>query len=195
MKLIPALVLLAIGAVSMSCGGSGATTTVSNSTLPPTTEVVGSTPFTSAEGGFKVTLPAGYGTPKENKNEQTGWTIYLSSGSQGNTCAVGFRPISEEIANSLDTPEKKQEALEIFRDDSLKGMQVGGMNITSDKQENITVEGRPGLSVDGTATTGGSTRYFRITNILANTRAYRISCFSMAKENLDKPEIQAFFRS
>ena len=196
-KLTPAqlLVLFFVASFSLSCGGGSATTASNSNSSSLNTEVAGATPFASDEGGFTVALPPGYASPRESKNEQTGWVSYLSAGPSGKACAVGYRPISDEIASSLDSPEKKQKALEIFRDDSIKGMEAGGMAIATEKEEKIIAEGHPGLLLQGSAAGKGNATYFRIANILANARAYRISFFSNDKDALDKAEIQAFFKS
>jgi hypothetical protein len=77
-----------------------------------------------------------------------------------------------------------------MRDNSVKGM--GG---TPDREEKITVQGYQGLSVYGTIPNVDATAYFRMDNVIANSRGYRFGCISTNKEELDKPGIQAFFRS
>ena len=187
-----AVTLIFAAAASAACGGAGSATTApaSNSASSDATEVVGSTPFTSAEGKFKVTLPAGFAPFREKKNEATRMTGYTSSGPNNTVCNVSYSQFSDALSGQLDTPENLEKALGAMRDNSVKGM--GGV---ADREEKINVQEHPGLSVYGTVPNADATAYFRMDNVIANSRGYRFGCMSTNKEELDKPEILAFFRS
>ena len=183
--------LLVIAVTAIGCGGAGSTAVeTAPDTTPTKAEVVGSTPFTSAEGGFKVTLPAGFAPFQEKKNEATKMTGYTSSGPNNTACNVSYSQLSDALSSQLDTPEKMDLALGAMRDNSVKGM--GGI---PDREEKINVQDYPGLSVYGTIPNVEATAYFRMDNVIANSRGYRFGCLSTDKAELDKPEIKAFFSS
>ena len=188
---VPIVVVLIAIAFLTSCGASSSTTavTTNNNKSAVTTEVVGSTPFTSEAGGFTVTLPAGFAPFQEKRNEATKMTGYTSSGPNDTACNISYSEFSDALTNQLDDPEKMDKALGAMRENSMKGM-----NGIPDKEEKITVQGHPGLSVHGTIA-GAQTLHFRMDNIIANKRGYRFGCLSTNKEELDKPEIKAFFNS
>ena len=191
-SLAQTVLLVAAAASLFGCGGSGSATVAppTNSAPSGAAEVVGSTPFTSAEGGFKVTLPAGFAPFREKKNEATKMTGYTSAGPNDTVCNVSYSQFSDALSAQLNTPENLDKALGAMRDNSVKGM--GGI---PDKEEKITVQDHPGLSVYGTIPNADATAYFRMDNVIANARGYRFGCLSTHKEQLDKPEIHAFFRS
>ena len=190
-SLVQTAALLVTAAAAVACGGAGSTATAppSNS-APANAGVVGSTPFTSEGGKFTVTLPAGFGPFQEKKNEATRMTGYTSSGPNNTVCNVSYSQFSDALSGQLDTPENLEKALGAMRDNSVTGM--GGI---PDKEEKITVQDYPGLSVSGSIPNADATAYFRMNNVIANARGYRFGCLSTNKDELDKPEIQAFFSS
>lgn len=180
-------VLLAVATTLAACGSGNSTPTVE--TIASPTEVVGSTPFTSDEGGFTVRLPAGFATFREKRNEKTKMTGYTSSGPNNVACNVSYSEFSDELASKLDTPEKLDTALQTMRDNS-----VAGMNGILANEQKISVQGHPGLSINGTIP-GEPTAFFRMNNVIARARGYRFGCLSTDKDQLDTPEIQSFFNS
>ncbi|MCA1635968.1 MAG: hypothetical protein LC802_20320 [Acidobacteria bacterium] len=68
------------------------------------------------------------------------------------------------------------------------------MNGILDKEEKISVQGHPGLSLNGTIP-GEQPGYFRMNNVIASARGYRFGCLSTNKDELDKPEVQSFLNS
>ena len=187
------LALLVVAAsVSASCGGGSATTSGSSTTTSANTTTASAstgTPFTSETGRFKVTLPSGFAPFQERRNEATKMAGYTSSGPNNIACNVSYSEFSDALAGELNAPEKLEKALGVMRDNSVKGM-----NGIAEREENISVQGHPGLSVYGTIP-GSQTLYFRMDNVIANSRGYRFGCLSMNKEDLDKPEIRSFFES
>ena len=190
---VQTLTLLAVAATLVACGGNNSTATAekngtANAASPTTGAGVG-TPFSSDAGGFAVTLPAGFAPFRERRNEATKMTGYTSSGPNNVACNVSYSEFSDELASQLDAPEKLDKALGAMRDNS-----VAGMNGVLDKEEKISVQGHPGLSINGTIP-GEQTGYFRMNNVIAKARGYRFGCLTTNKDELDKPEIQAFFNS
>lgn len=187
------LVLLVVVSFSASCGGTGDSNTTgiatSSNASPTNTAVVGTTPFTSEAGGFAVILPAGFAPFEEKRNEATKMTGYTSSGPNDTACNISYSEFSDSLAGQIDEPEKIDKALGAMRENSMKGM-----NGIPDKEEKISVQGHPGLSVYGTIP-GAQTLYFRMDNFIANNRGYRFGCLSTNKDQLDKPEIKSFFNS
>ena len=187
------LALLAVATTLAACGGNNsAATAEKNATTnaaSSTGGAAGGTPFTSEAGGFAVTLPAGFAPFREKRNEATKMTGYTSSGPNNVACNVSYSEFSDELASQLDTPEKMDKALRAMRDNS-----AAGMNGVPDKEEKISVQGHPGLSIRGTIQ-GDQTVYFRMDNVIAKARGYRFGCMSTSQAELDKPEIQAFFNS
>jgi hypothetical protein len=190
-SLVQTLALLAFAAVSAACGGS-ASTAVTTDPGPAAAgpAAAAGTPFTSAEGKFSVTLPAGFAPFQEKRNEATKMTGYTSSGPNNTACNVSYSEFSDALSSQLNTPENVEKALGAMRDNSVMGM--GGV---AEREEKISVQGQPGLSVRGVVEKVGSTAYFRMDNVVANSRGYRFGCLSTNKEELDKPEISAFFNS
>ena len=188
---IEVLALLALAFTLSSCGGNSTATTEKNAAAnaTPTKGASSGTPFTSDTGGFAVTLPEGFAPFREKKNEATKMTGYTSSGPNNVACNVSYSEFSDELASQLDTPEKMDKALGAMRDNS-----VAGMKGILDKEDKISVQGYPGLSINGTIP-GEQTSYFRMNNVIAKARGYRFGCLSTNKDELDKPEIQSFFNS
>ena len=188
------LALLIVATTLASCGGHSSSAPAEKNAAPATASTstngagVG-TPFVSDAGGFTVTLPAGFAPFKEKRNEATKMTGYTTSGPNNVSCNVSYSEFSDALASQLDTPEKMDKALGAMRDNSVSGM--GGV---PDKEEKISVQGHPGLSVNGTIA-GEQTVYFRMNNVIAKARGYRIGCLSTSKGELDKPEILSFFNS
>ena len=193
-SLVQTLALLAVATTLAACGGGNNSTATAekNATTnaaASTGGAVAGTPFTSDAGGFAVTLPAGFAPFREKKNEATKMTGYTSSGPNNVACNVSYSEFSDELASQLDTPEKLDKALGAMRDNS-----IAGMNGILDKEEKISVQGHPGLSISGTIP-GEQIGYFRMNNVIARARGYRFGCLSTSKDELDKPEIQSFFNS
>ena len=193
-SLVQTLALLAVATTLAACGGGNNSTataekTATTNAAASTGGAAAGTPFTSDAGGFTVTLPVGFGPLREKKNEATKMTGYTSSGPNNVACNVSYSEFSTELASQLDTPEKLDKALGAMRDNS-----IAGMNGIPDKEEKISVQGHPGLSVHGTIP-GDQTVYFRMDNVIARARGYRFGCMSTSKDELDKPEIQSFFNS
>jgi hypothetical protein len=190
-SLVRTLMLLAAAAASAACGaGSSASKEPSPNAAQPKAEVAVGTPFISEEGRFKVTLPAGFAPFREKKNEATRMTGYTSAGPNNTACNVSYSQFSDALAGQLDNHENLDKALGAMRDNSVMGM--GGI---PDREEKITVQGHPGLSVYGTIPNADATAYFRMDNVIANSRGYRFGCLSTNRDELDKPEVQAFFKS
>ena len=190
-SLAQTFVLLAAAAAAAACGGGGSTTEATSSPTPASSAAPsGGTPFTSTEGKFKVTLPAGFAPFQEKRNEATKMTGYTSSGPNNVACNVSYSQFSDALAGQLNTPENVEKALGAMRDNSVMGM--GGI---PDREERINVQGNPGLSVYGTVPNVSGTAYFRMDNVIANSRGYRFGCMSTNKDELSKPEIEAFFKS
>lgn len=187
------LALLAVATTLAACGGHNSTATAekngTTNAAATTSGAPSGTPFTSEAGGFAVTLPAGFAPLREKRNEATKMTGYTSSGPNNVACNISYSEFSDELASQLDTPEKLDKALGAMRDNS-----VAGMNGFPDREEKISVQGHPGLSVRGTIQ-GDQTVYFRMDNVIAKARGYRFGCMSTSQAELDKPEIQAFFKS
>lgn len=190
-SLVQTFALLAAAAVSAACGSS-ASTAVTTNAGPARSESAAApgTPFTSTDGKFSVTLPAGFAPFQEKRNEATRMTGYTSSGPNNTACNISYSEFSDALSSQLNTPENIEKALGAMRDNSVMGM--GGV---PEREEKITVQGQPGLSVRGVIEKAGSTAYFRMDNVIANSRGYRFGCLSTNKEELEKPEIRAFFNS
>jgi len=191
-SLVRTLTFTAAAAASVACGGAGPAS-VAPPPGPGSSSAAGpaaGAPFTSEGGKFRVNLPAGFAPFQEKKNEATRMTGYTSSGPNNTVCNVSYSQFSEALSGQLNSPENLEKAPGAMRDNSVTGM--GGI---PDREEKITVQGNPGLSVYGTIPNVDATAYFRMDNVIANSRGYRFGCLSTNKDELDKPEIQAFFRS
>lgn len=190
-SLVRTFTLLAAAAVSAACGG-GTSTAVTTNAGPASSEsaAAAGTPFTSAVGKFSITVPAGFTPPQERRNEATKMTGYTTSGPNNIACNISYSEFSDALSSQLNTPENIGKALEAMRDNSVTGM--GGV---PEGEEKISVQGQPGLSVYGAIEKADSTAYFRMYNIIANSRGYRFGCLSTNKGELDKPEVRAFFDS
>ena len=198
LSLVQILALVAVSSALVSCGGSSrgdAGTNSSSSATAAAKSPAAAAPFSPTEGGFKVSFPSGYGSPKQKQNEQTRWVSYTSQGPTNNACAVSYLAFSEAISSKMDSPEKLQRVAEALRDESLKGLEAGGATALNDREDKFDVQGNPGVSVHGTSVSQEATVYFRVDNVVTKKRGYRIACFSAEKETFDKPEMQAFFKS
>jgi hypothetical protein len=190
-SLVQTFMLLAAAAVSAACGGSASTAGPADGGSPASNPAAAAgTPFTSPEGKFSVTLPAGFAPFQEKRNEATKMTGFTSSGPNNTACNISYSEFSDALSSQLNTPENIEKALGAMRDNSVMGM--GGV---PEREEKITVQGQPGLSVYGVIEKVGSTAYFRMDNVIANSRGYRFGCLSTNKEELQKPEMLAFFNS
>ena len=184
------ITLLAVLAASAACGGGVSTAVAPRADPKPSDSTAAGTPFTSAEGRFSVTLPAGFAPFQEKRNEATKMTGYTSSGPNNTACNVSYSEFSDALSSQLNTPENIEKALGAMRDNSVTGM--GGI---PDREEKVTVQGHPRLSVYGTIPKSEATLYFRMDSVIANSRGYRFGCLSTNKEELEKPGIRAFFSS
>lgn len=190
-SLVQLMMLLAAAAVSAACGGSASTAVTTNAGPAGSgSAAAAGTPFTSTEGKFSITLPAGFAPFREKRNEATRMTGYTSSGPNNTACNVSYSEFSDALSSQLNTPENIEKALGAMRDNSVMGM--GGV---PEREEKVTVQGQPGLSVSGVIEKVDSTAFFRMDNVIANSRGYRFGCLSTNKEELNKPEIRAFFDS
>ena len=189
-KLAQTITLLAFLAATAACGGGVSTAVPPRADSKPSDSAAAGTPFTSAEGRFSVTLPAGFAPFQEKRNEATRMTGYTSSGPNNTACNVSYSEFSDALSSQLNTPENIEKALGAMRDNSVTGM--GGI---PEREEKVTVQGQPGLSIYGTILKAEATLYFRMDNVIANSRGYRFGCLSTNKEELEKPEIRAFFSS
>lgn len=169
-------------------GGPGSTPTASPRGTSSTSS---GQAYNDPDGRFSVTLPAGYPAFKSQKQTQPTaigpieLNMLMSEKPDG-AFLVGYSDFPETAFEGR-TPKKM---LEDGRDGSLRNM-----NATLEKQEDLTVQGRNGLSVYGSATTGGKPYYVRFNFILDKPRAYQVGYLAYNRADLDKPETQAFFDS
>jgi len=196
--LIGALVLIGavVGIILATRGGSG-TTTGSDPGLTPTaspgktTSTAQGQTYNDPNGRFSVTLPSDYPAFKSQKQTQptlagpVELNMLLSEKPNG-AFIVGYSDFPEAAFEGR-TPKKM---LEDGRDGSLKNI-----NATLEKQEDLTVQGRTGLAVYGSASSGGRPYYVRFNFILDKPRAYQVGYLTYTRADLDKPEVQAFFDS
>lgn len=147
--------------------------------------------YKSPDGRFTLTLPSGFSEFQTRKltqqtpNGPTELTILQTQSSRG-ACVAGYSDFPE-ASFAGRTPQKM---LEDGRDGALKNI-----NGTLEKQENITVQGRQGLAVYGSASSGGKQVYVRFYFILDKPRAYQVGFLAHDRAELDAPDIQAYFNS
>ncbi|HWS99281.1 MAG TPA: hypothetical protein VN256_03340 [Pyrinomonadaceae bacterium] len=195
--LVGALGLIAaVVGVILATRGSGTTTTGGGPGSTPTaspgrTTTPAGQAYNDPNGRFSVTLPTGY--PSFTSQKQTQPTLagpielnmLLSEKPEG-AFVVGYSDFPESSFEGR-TPKKM---LEDGRDGSLRNIKA-----TLEKQEDITVQGRTGLAVYGSASTGAKPYYVRFNFILDKPRAYQVGYMGYNRADLDKPEVQAFFDS
>jgi hypothetical protein len=198
--LVGAFVLIAavVGIILATRGSSTTTTATNGGTSSTTPASPGRTSSTSSGqsyddpgGRFTVTLPSGY--PSFKLQKQTQPSI---AGPVDFNLLMSERPDDAFMLGYLDFPQAvfegrtDQELLEGGLNGSLKNI-----NATLEKKEDITVQGRNGVSVYGSATNAGRPYYIRFNYILDKPRAYQVGYLAFDRANLDKPEVQAFFDS
>ncbi|MFL6227246.1 MAG: hypothetical protein ACJ741_00550 [Pyrinomonadaceae bacterium] len=149
-------------------------------------------PFNSFGGRFVVTPPPGFPAFAERtevlsdgKTELHLFRSELPGGSS--SIAIGYNDLSESTAS-----RPAQELLEAMRDGALK--EAKG---TPERQENLTVKGRPAMSVDLWVTdeASGTKLYCRWVGILQPRRAYNLTYVTTDEAKLDSQEVRAFFNS
>lgn len=175
----------AVGNVSTS--NKGTTTNTNNSVTTTSTNYT----YNAPDGRFSIMLPSGFSQfTSQTKTQPTlagpiELTILQSEIPSG-ACVVGYSDFPESSFQGR-TPQKM---LEDGRDGAFKNM-----GATIDKQENLTVQGRTGINVYGSATSGGKPFYVRFEFILDKPRAYQIGYLAYNRADLDKPDVQAYFDS
>jgi len=95
---------------------------------------------------------------------------------------LGYNDVADEVAN-----EPSRQLLERGRDEGLK--EVNG---TVEKQEFLTVEGQPAISV---YLSTGDQLYARQVMIIKRQRLYQMVYIGYDRAELDRPEVQALFNS
>ena len=149
------------------------------------------TSFPSKEGRFSITLPPAFPTFKHTQQTQPTSVgnvelhIYLSEISSG-ACMLGYSDFPPDSFEGRSA----QKILEDGSAGSLKNL-----NGTLEKQESITVQGYPGLAGYGSGESDGKKFYVRFEFVLVKPRAYQIGYLAYDRTDLDKPEIQAYFKS
>jgi len=164
---------------------------------PVTGPSTGATPsssglsYDSPDGRFNITLPSGFSQFKSQTTKQPTpagdieLTILQTENSRGG-CMVGFSDFPEASFQGR-TPLKM---LEDGRDGALRN--IGG---TLEKQENLTVQGKTGISIYGSGKSGAQTFYVRFNFILDKPRAYQVGFLAYNRAELDKPDIDAYLKS
>ena len=197
--IIGALVLIGavVGIILATRGDSGTTTKGSDPGSTPTASPGGTTSTTLGQtyndpnGRFSVALPSDYPTFTPSKQTQA-----TPAGPVELNMLLSEKPNGAFIVGYTDFPEASFEGrtpkkmLEDGRDGSLKNI-----NATLEKQEDLTLQGRTGLAVYGSANNAGRPYYVRFNFILDKPRAYQIGYLAYNRADLDKPEVQAFFDS
>jgi hypothetical protein len=193
-----ALVLVAAGVIIFlatrrpkdtisTSSGSYSTPTTTSSSSSNSSSVV----YNSTDGRFSITLPPGFSQfTSQQRTQPTAvgnveLNILQSENSRGG-CLLGYSDFPEASFQGR-TPQKM---LEDGRDGALRN--ISG---TLEKQENLTVQGKQGIRVYGSGSSGGQTFYVRFDFILDKPRAYQIGYLAHDRAELDKPDIQAYFDS
>lgn len=154
-------------------------------------QVQSGNPFSSKEGRFSIKLPPGF--PALELKEETAATAvgnievhnYNSGTSQG-FCIVSYSdypPVSFQGRTA-------QKILEDARDGAL-----GSVKGTLEKQANITVQGHPALVFYGAGDSSGKTFYVMFEYVLVQPRVYQVGYLTDDRAGLEKPEVQAYFKS
>ncbi len=191
------LIAAVVGIILATRGGSGTTTTNGGGGSTPTASpgstasTAGGKNYNDPNGRFSVTLPSSYPDFKPSKQTQptlagpVELNMLLSEKIEG-AFIVGYSDFPEAAFEGR-TPKKM---LEDGRDGSLKNI-----NATLEKQQDLNVQGRTGIGVYGSASTGGKPYYVRFNFILDKPRAYQVGYLAYNRADLDKPEVNAFFDS
>ena len=149
------------------------------------------TPFSSKEGRFSIILPSGF--PAFKYQKQTTPTAvgdivlnsYNSETPRG-ACAVMY----SDFPAATFEGRSAQKILEDGRDAALKAV-----NGTLEKEKSTTVQGFPALTIYWSTSNQGKSFYSRFDFVLVQPRAYQIGYISYDKNDLDKPDIQTYFKS
>ena len=185
------LIAAVVGIIFATRGGSGTTTTGGPASPGGTTSTAQGQTYNDPGGRFSVTLPADY--PEFKSQKQTRATF---AGPVDLNMLLSEKPDGAFIVGYSDFPEAAfvgrtpKKMLEDGRDGALKNI-----NATLEKQQDLTVQGRTGLGIYGSANGGGKSYYVRFNFILDKPRAYQVGFLAYNREDLDKPEVQAFFDS
>lgn len=187
--IVGALVLVAaiVGIVLATRGSGGSTSSGQTSSSPTASGTV----YNDPAGRFTVTLPSGFKPFTAQKQSQPtpagpiDLNILQSETLQG-ACVLGFSDFPE--ASFVGRSPKKM--LEDGRDGALRNI-----NATLEKQKDITLQGKTGLDIYGSTTSGGKNVYVRFQFILDKPRAYQVGYLAYNRDDLDKPEVQAYFDS
>lgn len=180
------------GSTTTSTGSSsGSSSGTSTGTTTGTTSTASGLVYNSPDGRFSITLPPGFSEFKSQTTKQPTLagdielTILQTENTRGG-CMVGFSDFPEASFQGR-TPQKM---LEDGRDGALRN--IGG---TLEKQENITVQGKTGISIYGSGTSGSRTYYVRFNFILDKPRAYQVGFLAYDRAELDKPDINEYLKS
>lgn len=147
--------------------------------------------YDSPDGRFSITLPPGFSQFTSQQRAQptavgnVELNILQSENSRGG-CLLGYSDFPEASFQG----RAPQKMLEDGRDGALRN--ISG---TLEKQENLTVQGKQGIRVYGSGSSGGQTFYVRFDFVLDKPRAYQIGYLAHDRAELDKPDIQAYFDS
>jgi hypothetical protein len=146
----------------------------------------------SREAGFTVSLPAGFDRP-ETKSESSKvelgkvQTTTYSSGNDRGACLVSFSKFPEKLFK-LSTGA---EMLDNVRDGALGSTEGGQI----DKQEDFSVDGNLARTVYFTGTSDGTEYYSRFDWVIASPFLYQIAFVAYSRDELEKPDILAYFNS
>ncbi|HEX8846067.1 MAG TPA: hypothetical protein VF791_15560 [Pyrinomonadaceae bacterium] len=147
--------------------------------------------YSSPDGRFGITLPPGFSQFVSQKQTQPTPVgpidlNILQSENPNGACVVSYLDMPE-AANQGRSPQK---LLEDGRDGAMRNI-----NATLEKENNITVQGRPGISVYASASSQGRSFYLRYYFIMDKQRAYQIGYLAYNRSELDKPAVQAYLDS
>jgi hypothetical protein len=181
-------IILATRNTGTTTGGGGPTPSPGRTSSPPTAS--GST-YNDPAGRFSITLPSGFKpfTVQKQSQPTPAGPIdlnFLQSETLQGACVLGYSDFPEASFEGR-TPKR---ILEDGRDGALRNI-----NATLEKQEDITVQGKTGIDIYGSATSGGRLVYVRFQFILDKPRAYQIGYLAYNRADLDKQDVQAYFDS
>jgi hypothetical protein len=170
--------------------GPGSTPTASPRRTASTPTASG-TVYNSPDGRFTITLPPGFSPFKSQKQTQATPAgpfdlNILQSETLTGACVLGYSDFPEA---SFEGRTPKQ-MLEDGRDGALRNI-----NATLEKQEDVKVQGRDGLLIYGSTFQQNRSIYVRFQFVLDKPRAYQIGYLAYNRDDLDKPETQAYFDS
>ena len=150
-------------------------------------------PFTSFGGGFVVTPPPRFSALSESVETATlsdGRPIekhlFNSESPSGSSISIGYADVVAE-GEAMSPP---QHILEGTRDGGLEGGKA-----KLERQEFLTIQGYPAISFYGTPGQDSGGPYIREIAILKGRRLYVITYGTTDRAELDRPEVEAFFKS